>query len=138
VVLSPAGGCGKTRLALAVGAGVVAISGSCGCRLGSWLTPRLLHVSRSTGVLRFRLGHSGHLLLSLKHALTAMLDNCEHLIRACAAFVSQLWRMPGVGLGNSREPLRIPARPLAYLPGRGPNQQQSTRNELALSRFSCL
>ena len=134
VTLTGAGGCGKTRLALAVGAGIVEVfaEGVWLVELGSLVDPSLLPhtVAMSLGV---REDPSrpilDTLLLSLKpRQLLLLLDNCEHLIEACAAFVDQLLaECPGVRLlATSREPLRIPGETTWPVPSLDvPDQRQN-------------
>ncbi|MET8248109.1 BTAD domain-containing putative transcriptional regulator [Streptomyces sp. NPDC005202] len=114
LTLTGAGGCGKTRLALAVAARRVDAF-----RDGVWfvdlaaLTEPHLVPDAVAAVLGLRLPPSG----GARNALVAqlggrelllVLDNCEHLVDACAALASDvLARCPGVAvLATSREPLR--------------------------------
>jgi transcriptional regulator with XRE-family HTH domain len=134
VTLTGTGGCGKTRLALAVGAGIDEIfaDGVWLVELGSLDDPALLphSVAKALGV---REDPSRDiletLLLSLKaRQLLLLLDNCEHLIEACAVFVDRLLAdCPGVRLlATSREPLRIPGETTWPVPSLDvPDQQQN-------------
>ncbi|MGW1587788.1 BTAD domain-containing putative transcriptional regulator [Streptomyces sp. NPDC002386] len=114
LTLTGAGGCGKTRLALAV-------ADRCGdgFRDGAWfvdlssLTEPDLVPEAVAAVLGLRLPPSGRAREALLEQLGGrrtllVLDNCEHLIDACAALVAQITaRCPGVAvLATSREPLR--------------------------------
>ena len=116
VTLAGAGGAGKTRLAVEFGAAAAGRFGD-----GAWLAdlagiadPELVppQVMEALGVrqtgempvieaLRYRL-HSAELLL--------VLDNCEHLLGACAALAAALLgSSPGLRvLATSREPLGVP------------------------------
>jgi predicted ATPase len=128
VTLTGVGGCGKTRLALAVGARLV---GS--FQDGVWLVtlapladPNLVPsaVASALGVHE-RSGRSvlealvAHLA---RRQLLLILDNCEHLAEACAQLASTLvQRCPGLRiLATSRVPLQISGElawrvpPLAY------------------------
>ena len=114
LTLTGAGGCGKTRLALAV-----ADRSGDSFRDGAWfvdlasLTEPDLVPEAVAAVLGLQLPPSGRTreaLLAQLGGLRALLvlDNCEHLVDACAALVSQIIaRCPGVAvLATSREPLR--------------------------------
>ncbi|MGW2728039.1 BTAD domain-containing putative transcriptional regulator [Streptomyces sp. NPDC001494] len=114
LTLTGAGGCGKTRLALAV-----ADRGGDGFRDGAWfvdlsaLTEPDLVPEAVAAVLGLQLPPSGGAREALVEQLGGrrtllVLDNCEHLVDACAALVSQITaRCPGVAvLATSREPLR--------------------------------
>ncbi|MEU7427487.1 BTAD domain-containing putative transcriptional regulator [Streptomyces sp. NPDC040750] len=114
VTLTGAGGCGKTRLALAVAArrGGDFRDGACFVDLAGLAEPDLL-TEAVAAALELRLpafgGGREALLARLgdREALL-VLDNCEHLIDACAALASQVVaRCPGVlVLATSREALR--------------------------------
>ncbi|GEK01516.1 BTAD domain-containing putative transcriptional regulator [Streptomyces sp. 1-11] len=114
LTLTGTGGCGKTRLALAV-------ADRCGGEHpdGAWfvdlsaLTEPDLVPETVAAALGLRLPSSGGareaLLAQLGGRATLLvLDNCEHLVDACAALVSLITaRCPGVAvLATSREPLR--------------------------------
>jgi predicted ATPase len=115
VTLTGVGGCGKTRLALRVASRMM---GS--FKDGVWLVslaplvdPQLVpHAVASVLGLRDRSDRAPlHVLeahLARRQALL-VLDNCEHLIKACAEVAyALLQRCPGVRLlATSREPLRI-------------------------------
>ncbi|MEU6549025.1 BTAD domain-containing putative transcriptional regulator [Streptomyces sp. NPDC046915] len=114
LTLTGAGGCGKTRLALAVAArrGDRFRDGACFVDLAALTEPHLLPeaVASALGV---QLPPSGGarpaLIAQLRdHDLLLVLDNCEHLVDACAALVSDIMaHCPGVFvLATSREPLR--------------------------------
>ncbi|WP_445281631.1 BTAD domain-containing putative transcriptional regulator [Streptomyces sp. DSM 118148] len=114
LTLTGTGGCGKTRLALAV-------ADRCGGEYGdgAWfvdlsaLAEPDLVPETVAAALGLRLPSSGTareaLLAQLGGRTTLLvLDNCEHLVDACAALVSLIIaRCPGVAvLATSREPLR--------------------------------
>ncbi|MEU7058097.1 BTAD domain-containing putative transcriptional regulator [Streptomyces sp. NPDC046197] len=114
LTLTGAGGCGKTRLALAAAARRVGA-----LRDGVWfvdlaaLTEPHLVPDAVAAVLGLQLPPSGRAREALVaqlggRELLLVLDNCEHLVDACAALVSDLLaRCPGVAvLATSREPLR--------------------------------
>ncbi|MGW0416015.1 tetratricopeptide repeat protein [Streptomyces collinus] len=114
LTLTGTGGCGKTRLALAVAA-----RRADGFRDGAWFVdlgglaePHLLPEAVAAA-LGLHLPPTGAARDALVAQLAGretllVLDNCEHLIDACAALASQvLARCPGVHvLATSREPLR--------------------------------
>lgn len=116
VTLTGSGGVGKSRLALAVGAEVVGR-----CPDGVWWV-ELAAVSDPDAVGRSALAAIGAQELpgaSLAQQLAVelgedesllMLDNCEHVIEACAELVNGLLRAnPSTAvLATSREPLGVP------------------------------
>lgn len=116
VTLTGAGGCGKTRLALAVAGELVGAYGD-GVRLvdlASLSDPDLLHVALGDA-LDVREEAERSLLDSIVatigiRRMLLVIDNCEHLIDAVAATVATLLA-GGDGLtilATSREALRIP------------------------------
>src|SRR5579884_2229057 len=115
LTLTGAGGCGKTRLALQVAANVVEAYPD-----GVWLVelapladPAMApHAVADALGVREEAGRS--LLQALKDHLQSktlllLLDNCEHLLTACAALAENLLRhCPQVRiLATSREPLGV-------------------------------
>jgi predicted ATPase/DNA-binding XRE family transcriptional regulator len=116
LTLTGSGGCGKSRLAIEAARQVIAQYAD-----GVWLVElaalgapdRVAHaIAHALGVPE---SPAEPMLLTLQHFMTAkrlliVLDNCEHLIDACAAVADALLRhCPGlVFLATSREPLRIP------------------------------
>ncbi|MGW1893240.1 AfsR/SARP family transcriptional regulator [Streptomyces sp. NPDC002004] len=128
LTLTGPGGCGKTRLGLAV-AGRAADGYRDGARfvdLGALTEPRLVPEAVA-GALDIQLPPSDRPQAALVAALAVrevllVLDNCEHLIEPCAALVTEvLTHCPGVTvLATSREPLqtygertwRVPSLPL--------------------------
>jgi predicted ATPase/DNA-binding CsgD family transcriptional regulator len=115
VTLIGAGGCGKTRLALQVAAGRIDDypDGAWWIDLAPLADPSLVPAALA-GVLGVRESPVEPITdtvvgyLSARRALVG-LDNCEHLIEACAALAARLVQgCPGVTLiATSREPLRI-------------------------------
>jgi non-specific serine/threonine protein kinase len=116
VTLSGAGGCGKTRLALAAAERLLGDYPD-----GSWLVelaplsdPALVPraVADALGLREAASGALADLLGDVlgPRRLLLILDNCEHLIESCARLVSSL--LSGGGnlrvLATSREPLGIP------------------------------
>jgi non-specific serine/threonine protein kinase len=115
VTLTGAGGCGKTRLSLAVAGGVIAEFDD-----GVWLVelaalndPALVPQAVATALgLRERTSGTLHQALAdylhARHALL-VLDNCEHLINACAMLSDALLQYcPTLQiLATSRESLNV-------------------------------
>jgi predicted ATPase/DNA-binding CsgD family transcriptional regulator len=115
VTLTGAGGAGKTRLALRVAAGLADGSGD-----GVWFAdlapladPDLVAVTVAD-VLGVRREPGRPVLDTLvdavgRRSLLVVLDNCEHLVGACAKLADALLRgCPGLALlATSREPLGI-------------------------------
>ena len=116
LTLCGAGGIGKTRLALRLltAASAEYPDGAAVVELGDLWEPELI-VSRMASLLGID-GEAGRPLLdTLVGALGArqvlvLLDNCEHLVDACAGLCQQLLTgCPGVRIvATSQEPLRIP------------------------------
>jgi predicted ATPase len=133
VTLTGAGGAGKTRLALQAAAALLDGSGD-----GVWLVELAsladedAVVPAIAGVLHVALQPGRPPLEPLVDALSSqrmliVLDNCEHLVGACAKTVDALVRhCPQVHiLATSREPLGIPGEavyrvPSLSLPAGGP------------------
>jgi non-specific serine/threonine protein kinase len=124
VTLTGAGGCGKTRLGLAVAAGVVD-----GFPDGVWvvdlapLSEPALVTQTVASVLDVREGQSRPLIEVLsryvrQRELLLLLDNCEHLIAACAALVETLLRAaPKLHvLATSREALGVDGEVVRQVP----------------------
>jgi predicted ATPase len=124
VTLTGAGGSGKTRLALQVAADLLDGSGD-----GAWLV-ELAAVTGEDAVvpamceaLGVTAGHGWPALETLVDAVAPqdvliVLDNCEHLIGACAKTADAvLRRCPGVHLlATSREPLGIGGETIYRVP----------------------
>ncbi|HUY52324.1 MAG TPA: tetratricopeptide repeat protein [Streptosporangiaceae bacterium] len=116
LTLCGAGGIGKTRLALRLLAAVSRdfADGVCVVELGDVWEPDLI-VSRMASLIGID-GEAGRALLdTLADALETrqvlvVLDNCEHLVDACAALCQRLLvSCPRLRiLATSQEPLRIP------------------------------
>src|SRR4051794_287195 len=116
VTLTGAGGSGKTRLSLEAGRARVR-----GCRDGVWLVelagladPALVP-GAAASALGLTLPSQRPDLEELSAQLAGweallLLDNCEHLVAACAPLAEQLLATcPGLRiLATSREPLRVP------------------------------
>jgi predicted ATPase/DNA-binding CsgD family transcriptional regulator len=127
VTLTGAGGAGKTRLALQVAAGLAG-----GARDGVWFAdlaplrdPDL--VARTVAdVLGVREEPGRPVLEALveavgKRSLLVLLDNCEHVIGACAKLADALLRgCPSLALlATSREPLGIGGEQVHRVPSMG-------------------
>ena len=130
VTIVGAGGAGKTRLALQVAA---RLSGEGGTENpfpdGVWLVPLAsladgqLVVEAVAGALGVRVAPGGPVLDAVTawlrpRRLLLLLDNCEHLVGACAAFAEgALLAAPGLRvLATGREPLGISGEVLWRLP----------------------
>jgi len=148
VTLTGAGGCGKTRLGLQLAAGLLDGSGD-----GVWLV-ELAAVSGEDGValaICQALGIASQPgrpalqavldALALQHVLI-VLDNCEHLIGACAKTADAIVRhCPRVQLvATSREPLGIGGEtiyrvPPLSLPGPGDCGSSAAESSDAVALF---
>ncbi|HET9601996.1 MAG TPA: LuxR C-terminal-related transcriptional regulator, partial [Acidimicrobiales bacterium] len=116
ITLTGSGGVGKTRMAMAVAAEVVDR-----CPGGVWLV-ELAGVADPANVAATALAALGvhemrgvdpmeHLAAALgDEASLVVLDNCEHLVHACAQVVAALLASQGSVsvLATSREPLEVP------------------------------
>lgn len=127
MTLTGAGGAGKTRLGLRAAAGLAG-----GWADGVWFAdlaplgdPALVAVAVAD-VLGVRLEPGRRVLDALvaavgQRSLLVVLDNCEHVIGACAKLAEELLRgCPGVSLlATSREPLGIGGERLFRVPSLG-------------------
>jgi predicted ATPase/DNA-binding CsgD family transcriptional regulator len=129
VTLTGAGGAGKTRLALQAAAGLADGSGDGDevwfADLAPLADPDLVAVTVAN-VLGVRLEPGRPVLDTLMEAvgrgqLLVLLDNCEHLIGACAKLADALLRgCPGLALlATSREPLGIGGESVYRVPSLG-------------------
>jgi predicted ATPase/DNA-binding CsgD family transcriptional regulator len=140
LTLTGTGGCGKTRLALEAGCGVVRDQRIAVTRTessvpdpqpfaGVWLVelaslsdPRHVWsaVATALGVREPAGRPAAETLIEFlqPRRLLLLLDNCEHLLDACAVLVETLLRAcPGLRiLATSREPLGIPAEVIWWVP----------------------
>jgi predicted ATPase len=148
VTLTGAGGSGKTRLALQVAAELLDGSGD-----GAWLVELAPVADEDTvpAEISDALGITGHpgrpALETLLDALAPqriliVLDNCEHLIGACAKVADAIIRRcPQVHLlTTSREPLGIGGEsiyrvPSLSLPDRGDGEEPATVGSDAVALF---
>jgi transcriptional regulator with XRE-family HTH domain len=115
LTLTGIGGCGKTRLALEVGRAVIDQypDGVWLVELGPLADPALV-TPRVATALGIRETAEQPLMSALSNALRKrhmllVLDNCEHLLDACAQLIDGLlWTCPDVRvLATSREPVGI-------------------------------
>lgn len=113
VTLTGSGGSGKTRLALAVAAEAApSVDGVRWVEMAALAEPHLVaqHVAAACGVGEGAAGPQELLVAALAPSrLLLVLDNCEHLVEACAVLVDLLLRSCGrlTVLATSREPLGI-------------------------------
>jgi predicted ATPase/DNA-binding CsgD family transcriptional regulator len=142
VTLTGAAGSGKTRLALEVAAraGLLKPDGPCLIELASLSEGDLLpHAFASA--LEIRQVQARPVIDTLLEKLAAfegliIVDNCEHLVEACAELVDRLLRRcPGVTiLATSREPLHVDGEvvwqvPTFSLPEEGASMRDTVRAE---------
>ena len=135
VTLTGAGGCGKTRVALAV-ATELAESFPDGVRLvelASLRDPQLVPHALASGLnVRERPGRSpleSVIAYLARRQLLLVLDNCEHLIEVCATIVDRLLEacIEQRVLTTSREPLRIAGEVTWRVPSLGVPDAQANR-----------
>src|SRR5712692_3792909 len=155
VTLTGAGGCGKTRLAIEVGASLAdAPLGEGKPRLyddGVWvvefasLADPSLVAQRVAATLDVREQPGQSLLTTLtnylrdKHVLL-LLDNCEHLIEACAQLAEALLKtcVHLQVLATSREPLRIAGEALYLVPSLNTPDPSHLPSPEALTQFEAV
>jgi predicted ATPase/class 3 adenylate cyclase len=124
LMLTGSGGCGKTRLALQVASHLIGAYAD-----GVWLvelaalTEPELVINAVASTLNLREVRGRALLGALLDYLRAkelllVLDNCEHLVRACAEFAEACMRAcPRLRiLATSREPLGVPGETIWRVP----------------------
>ncbi|WP_432168908.1 tetratricopeptide repeat protein [Streptomyces sp. 1222.5] len=144
LTLTGAGGCGKTRLALAVAArrGGDFRDGACFVDLAGLAEPDLVPeaVAAALGLPLPPSGGSRQALVAqlTGRELLLVLDNCEHLVDACAALASQvIARCPGVVvLATSREPLRSYGERTFRVPSLGLPDPHRLPSVAELGRFA--
>jgi predicted ATPase/DNA-binding SARP family transcriptional activator len=146
VTLVGAGGVGKTRLSLQIAEGLSeAFSfGPVFVDLAPHSDPALL-VSVTAMAMGAREEAGVPLIetvlkrVSSRTALLVM-DNCEHLIEACAEWVDTLLnRCPGLRiLATSREPLRVEGETIFYVPSLSLPEEPETEAELLQSEAARL
>ena len=137
------GGIGKTRLALQVAADVLDDHPD-----GVWFVELAAIADQSavTHAVAKVLGvaeEQGHPLADIvagwaaDKRLLLVLDNCEHLISACAVLAERLLReAPGVKLlASSREPLRIAAEVIYPVPTLGVPESDKPEADATYSRY---
>ena len=124
LTITGSGGIGKTRLALRLAADTLEVfpDGVWLVELAALADPALLPGALAS-VLRVREQAGRPAVASLAEAigsrhLLLVLDNCEHLVQACAELVDSLLRLcPGLRvLASSREPLGVAGEIASALP----------------------
>ena len=143
LTLTGVGGIGKTRLALRVAAELLP-----GFADGAWLVelapvadsglvPRVVAAAVGVRDVGEQPQLAGLVTALASRRLLLVLDNCEHVIGACAGLVETLLRTcPALRvLATSREPVRVPGevvwrvRPLALPPDRLPDPERISQVE---------
>ena len=142
LTLTGAGGIGKTRLALQAAADVLADNDAdvWFVELGSLDNPALV-ATATAAALGVREGPDRPLLRTLADTLVSrntllLLDNCEHLLEACASMVDTLLRScPRLHvLATSREPLATEGEVAWRLPSlQGPDEYWSPSAKAAVN-----
>ncbi|MFF8431305.1 BTAD domain-containing putative transcriptional regulator [Streptomyces sp. NPDC016566] len=144
LTLTGAGGCGKTRLALAVAArrGDDFREGAWFVDLAGLAEPHLVPEAVAAALgLQLPPSDGGREALIAQlggREMLLVLDNCEHLIDACAALVSEvLARCRGVlVLATSREPLRSYGERTFRVPSLGLPDPRRLPSVAELGRFA--
>jgi predicted ATPase len=123
LTLGGPGGCGKTRLALRVARGLEGSfsDGVWWVELASLFEPGLVpqRVARTLGVSEEPGPPLVELIFSYLGSKKALLvlDNCEHLIEACAELAENVLRAcPAVSIITSREAVRFPGEVVRLVP----------------------
>ena len=146
LTLTGPGGAGKSRLSLQVAADLLTGEGD-----GVWLVelaalsdPALVPQAVAD-VLGVREEAGRPLIRSLVDALKAkrillVLDNCEHLVFACASLAADLLRAcPGVHLlASSREPLHVTGETVYRLPSLSLPDPQQAQTADSLSQYEAV
>ena len=146
LTLTGAGGSGKTRLSLQVAADLLDGGGD-----GVWLV-ELASLSDPTLVPQAVAGVLGvkeaagktvqqSLVAWLKpKRLLLILDNCEHLVAACASFSADILRnCPGVHiLASSREPLAVAGEQTYRVPSLSVPDPKQTQTAESLSQYEAV
>ncbi len=146
LTLTGPGGTGKTRLSLEAAADVLEQfpHGVWLVELATLSDPALL-AATVANVLDIREEHDRSLADTLIGALRTrkillVLDNCEHLVDACARLVAAILpRSPGVTiLASSREALNVPGEAIFAVPPLAVAEFGPTRTELPVDRLAKL
>lgn len=144
LTISGPGGSGKTRLSLeaARAAAPAYPDGAWAVELAGLSDPALLAAVVLAGLgLRERQGMTAEELLTAElqgRSLLLILDNCEHLVDACARLAELLLqRCPGLRiLATSREPLRIGGEIVWLIPALSlPDPRQPPPDRAALAQY---
>lgn len=124
VTLTGAGGCGKSRLAIEAAAELLPRfpDGVWVAQLATVRDPAAVPAV-VTSALGDPASHAADPLEALvaylaNHRVLLVIDNCEHLLGACAPLLATLLeRCPGVRiLATSREPIRVPGETIVMVP----------------------
>ena len=124
--LTGPGGCGKSRLALALAGRAGAERGeACWCDLAD-VADQALVAERVAGALGVQPPPGGATVDAIARHLGAqrvllVLDNCEHVVDACAALTAHLLQTcPQLSvLATTRQPLAVPGEQVWRVPGLG-------------------
>lgn len=124
LTLTGSGGCGKTRLAYRVAGDIVGEypDGVCAVELAALVDPRLVPQALAAALrlpAHLQAAASAQVVEALRRrALLLVLDNCEHLLAACAALADAIVRAcPRVRiLATSREQLGVAGEAVHRVP----------------------